>query len=498
MKSYQRTTTILLALILCLSLTAAYGESNAENMFSPETLILTGDTAGSLARLENHATLKYITLYNCPAVDLTPLATCKQLQSVTIHSDAAAVESDVYDLTPLTKCTRLRSLTLHGPCINNLSPLAKMQALTTLSIASLTADDYTPIASLRIRRLHIAGAPAEQIAVIFRALGKRLESAVISDCTLTQEANDAILQSTRLSSLRFEQTDGIDTSAAAWKGLKNLTGLQMTDCRLGGLSFLKNYAATVIVKLDTIRIDDTVCSVDFDKYFLKADNVPSNALLDFLDGTGGRWLYATVGMETGAVSPAVISALGHINSLLSLDVQAVSPDALNAANWSGFPKLEQLKLSASGTCDAGFLQSLAGLKRLSISHTAVTNSKALGTLASLKQLSLISCTLDRWDFLDRLIQLELFSSVDSNGPASLAFVKPLQQLDILALEAVPVTDLSPLTGHTLSYLYLYGCPINDYKPLETLQELSLLSCSTDAALPELGCRVLRQRMIATD
>ena len=496
MKPYRRTAALLIALAACLLLAHAHGESATPASPAPETLTLMGDITESLPQLGNNAALRHITLYNCPAVDLTPLTGCKNLQSVTIRSDAASMEADGFDLTPLARCGRLRSLTLQGPCVDDLTPLTKMQTLTTLSVSSLAVEDYTPITALRISHLRIAGAPAEQMAVLFHALGKRLESAVIGDCTLSQAANDAILQSTKLSSLRFERVDGINTNADAWTGLKNLTGLQMLDCRVDGLAFLKNYIATVIVKLEHITIGDTVCSVDFDKYFLETDNVPSDAMLAFIGGSGCRWLYATVGMETETVSPALIAALGDIGSLLSLDVQAVSPEAFTAANWYGFPKLEQLKISGAGACDAGFLPSFAGLRRLTISHTAVANSEAIGSLTSLKQLSLLSCTLDSWSFAERLVNLELFTTADSNGPVSLDFTQNLKQLDILALENAPVTDLSPLTGHTLSHLYLYGCPIDVYSPLATLRKLSLLSCNEGAALPGVPCRILHQRMIS--
>jgi len=489
MKPSKPLAVILSLLLLCLPACAA-----ADSGEAPQSLTL--KNAGTLSLPADCSALQTVTLINCPAMDLSPLAACPRLTSVTIVWQDGCCGTAPYDLSPLAQCARLTSLTLQGPCVEDLTPLEAMTALATLCVSSLAVKDYTPVTSLQLKHLSLSGVPGGQVGEIFTAIGRRLESAVIGSCTLTQEACGAILQAAKLTSLRFEQVEGIDTAADAWTTLTNLSSLQMTGCALNSLAFLSSFVATVIIKLDDVAVDGSVCSIAFDKYFLDCDNVPADAMLDFLSGSGRQWLYATVGMEAGTVSKAVIAAFADIGSLLSLDVERAAADAWSADVWQGFPRLEQLKLSDSGTVDLGFIPQLTALERLVISNTAVTGSDAVGNLPLLTQLTLLACELDSWDFLCGLTSLTLLTAAGCNGPTTLDFAPALKHLTSLALENAPITDLSPLTGHKLQSLYLYGCPIADYAPLTTLPNLALLSCSEDAALPQLSCRVVHARYFA--
>ncbi|MDD3921451.1 MAG: hypothetical protein PHO41_09800, partial [Eubacteriales bacterium] len=331
MKARKRIALMLALVLACLPLTA-WGEATTQ----AEAVTLEEEEISSLAFLAENTSLQTLTLYNCPAVDLSPLASCKKLTTLTIAWDESYAGGTAYDLAPLAKCTRLHSLTLEGACVNDLTALADLQTLSTLSVAGLAAEDYTPIAELPLSHLLLSGAPAEQVAAIFSALGRRLNSAVLGDCALTPEASAAVLQSTHLTSLRFEGVSGLATDAAAWSRLTNLSALQMDGCTLDSLDFLSNYVSTVIIKLENCTVNGTVCGVAFDKYFLETNNLPADTLLALLQSDGCQWLYATIQAETETVSGAVITRLGEISSLLSVDVQNVSADAWADACWSGF------------------------------------------------------------------------------------------------------------------------------------------------------------------
>ena len=485
----------LLAVLLVLLLlpAAAAAEENTAAV-PPDSLTLAGET-GDLTKLSGNQTLQSLTLIDCAAADLTPLASCKKLSSLTILWSEGFAGGNAYDLTPLAQCARLRSLTLEGACVGDLEPLRKMKAITALSVRGLAAEDYTPIQSLGLRHLELVGAPAEQIAAIFGKIGKNLESAVVADCTLTPEANAAILGCKELVSLRFENAAGIETGADAWAKLTGLASLSMNGCALPGLNFLSNFVSTVVVKLEAMEIGGVECSMEFDKYFLRTDGVPSEALLDFLGGDGRQWLYAAVDAGTGALSADVIAALAQCRSLLSLDARGVAPDAFTKDVWNGFPRLEQLKFSSGGTVDLGFLGNLKALRRLVISGTGLAQCDGIAALPALSQLTLIACRPDSWGFLSRLQALELLTVAGCGGPDSLSFTESMPRLKTLVVENTPLTDISSLQGPKLSFLSLYGCPVAEYAQLATLQSLSLLSVTGDAVLPALSCRVLHRQYI---
>ena len=490
----QRTAAlVLLAVLLFCTPVFAGGAAGPDS--DAEALVLDGEAGADLAFLSGYPNLRSLTLADCPAADLVPLRSCKKLKSLTILWQSASASGAVYDLTPLASCARLSALTLSGPCVSDLTPLQTVRALSSLTARGLGVADYGPVAKLDLRFLHLSGADGGQLAAVFQTAGKRLSSAVIGDCALTAEANGAILACSGLTSLRFENVTGIETDAGAWTKLIGLTALSMRGCALESLEFLSNFVSTVIVKLEDIRIAGTACSVQFDKYFLQAENVPSDALLGFLAAEGCRWLYATIGMKEGEITGDVIAALSGIHTLLSLDVQAVAEAALAPALWNGFPALEQLKLTGGRGAALGFLSRLPGLRRLVIADTAVTGTDAIGSLPLLSQLTLIGCAADSWEFLNRLPSLELLVAAGCDGPDDLQFTAAMPKLTALVLEGAPVTSLAALSGSRLAFVSLFNCPIEDYAPLSGLQSLRILSCNEGASLPQLACRVEHRRYI---
>jgi len=480
---------LLIAALLWFSAASA-GDSDLES------LSITGGGENALEALQEYPNLKSLTLEDCPAYDLTALAACSRLTTLTITWSDGYTGGAAYDLSPLKKCSRLTTLTLIGPGITDLSALAGIAKLTTLTVESTLVSDYSPIAELSLKHLRLFGADAESITAVFTAIGRKLESASVGDCTLTSEANDAILAGTRLLSLSFTNAEGIDGSSARWAKLSKLTSLTVNGGSVSGLDFCDTYVATVAVKLTDVFIGGQVCSVDFNKYFLVVSNVAADEMLKLVQGSGRRWQYATVRQSEGQTTADVIAAFADVASLLSLDVQGVAPGAFAPGVWEGFPKLEQLKLSGCESVSLSMLPELPGLLRLSVQNAAVSAADAIGGLRKLEQLSMINCTIEDWSFLDALsTKITLLNLSGCNGPTALAFVKDLAKLKVLALEYAPVTDLEPLAGLSVENLYLYGCDIADYTPLKTLKSLELLYCNADARLPSLSCRIVNQSVI---
>ena len=296
---------VLIAIVLWCGVAAA---GNADI----ETLTLTGGEAGNLEVLSAYPNLKTLTLLNCPVWDLTPLASRTRLTSLTIEWTDGYAASGTYDLTPLKKCARLNTLALIGQGISDLSALPGISKLTALTVHSAAAADYTPIEKLSLKHLRLYGADAEAVTGIFTAIGRKLESADIGGCVLTPEANDAILSSARFISLSFHNAEGIDGNSTKWLKLTKLTSLTMNGGSVSSLSFCDSYVATVAVKLTDVFLDGRICSVDFDKYFLKTSNVSQTELLKLLHGDGRRWQFVTINNETQPLSSDLITALSNI------------------------------------------------------------------------------------------------------------------------------------------------------------------------------------------
>lgn len=465
-------------------------------------LTLVGGTLTDLEGLANHPTLQSITLKDCPALDLSPLLSCSRLTSITLVWSEGYAGQATYALAPLAGCPRLVSLTLSGKCVDNLAALADMDKLTNLSVEGIAAADVSPIGSLTgLTSLRLYGASGEQVAMAFSGRSAKLTSAYLGDCTLTAEANTAILQHTRLKSLGFEKVEGVDATAGGWANLTALTSLTMDGGTLADLAFLKSYLATTVVKLSDIALGEsgTRCTVDFDKYFLKLDHVPSEQAVRMLAGHNRQWNYATLRMTGAQVSAEVIASLAGVKGLLSLDAQAVAPDAFTAENWRGFESLQQLKLLDCQQADLSMVNVLPALNRLALTNCSVTNETAIAGVPKLRGLSLVGCKVADWAFLDGLTcgkNLTTLSIAGCDGPGSLAFVANLPKLTTLAVEDSHATDLTPVATLTaLSDLYLYGTPIADYMPLASLANMQWLGCNEGAALPALHCRVENRRFV---
>lgn len=466
------------------------------------TLTLSSPALESLTGLSGHPNLQSLTLIDCPTLDLSPLADCPRLSRLTIRRSGGYVGDAGYDLTPLAGCQRLRALSLSGNCAADLGPIGYLAKLTELSVRHVPATDYSAIGALSgLSSLTLYGAPGDQVAAAFSGRSRKMTSAYLGDCTLSSAANEAILAHRRLTSLGFENVQGVDAAAAGWAGQGSLTSLLMEGGALWDLSFLSAFTETTVVRLRDIALgaDGARCTVDFDKYFCTLTDVPSDAVVEMLAGAKTRWNYATLRMAAGTLDAGVIAAFSEVSGLLSLDVDALGPDAFAPALWQGFASLEQLRLSRCQGVDLTAIASLPALKRLSLVGCALPANADLSQAKKLRSLSLIGCQVPDWTLLDGLTcgrYLTTLTLAGCGGPETLDFAAALQGLESLAVEGARATDLTPLAGLTaLQSLYLYGTPIADYAPLTALADLRLLGCDEAAALPSLLCRVERRAFV---
>ena len=245
---------------------------------------------------------------------------------------------------------------------------------------------------------------------------------------------------------------------------------------------------------------DTVCTVDFDKYFLALTDVPPAETLPMLTATMRQWNYVTLRMQNGQISPEQITALSGIKGLQSLDAQAVAAEAFAPECWNGFAGLQQLKLLGCKAVSLLPIGALPSLNRLALKDCDLNGESAIADMRKLRMLSLTNCAVDDWGFLDELTCGKSLTTVvlaGCDGLRSAAFASRLPALTDLVLEDTAIPELSLLTGLTnLRRLYLYGSPIADYAPLSALGALERLGCSENAVLPKLTAQVVRKRIIA--
>ena len=468
-----------------------------------ETLTVEGGALGSLKGLENHPSLRTLILKDCPALDLTPLTGCSRLSAVTLAWSAGFAGSGAYDLTPLTGCPRLNALTLGGACVTNLAPVAEMTGLQRFSATGLAAaTDFSPVGTLaNLAGITLYGATAAQVESAFAGLGRKLASAYLGDCELSPEANAAILKCRKLKSLGFDNVRGVDATAAGWGELDSLLCLEMKGGTLGDLQFLSAYTDTVGVKLTDVTVGEpgTVCTVDFDKYFLRLADVPSAEVVRILSGPKRRWNYATLCASREEIAPEVIAALAGVKGLQALEVQNVAPEAFTAETWRGFDSLRQLKLLDCRGAKLGALSGLSSLSRLILTGCTLAGEDAVSAMRKLSLLSLNACAVSGWGFLNELAcarTLETLSIAGCDGPESLAFAARLTNLSTLAVEDAPVTDLTPLSGlSALERLSVYGCPIADFTALAGLPGLKRLNVAEGIRTPGYNGRTDHRRLV---
>ena len=133
------------------------------------SITLRNSSIASLQQMTNLPDLEKLHLVNLPVDDLSPLATLQHLHTLTL-GDLPLLE----DLSPLADFPQLTALTLGGhlPMVKDLSPLGKLQNLTTLHLnLHLHPDehhcnDLSFLATLRgLRTLFIQGHPTSSLTL---------------------------------------------------------------------------------------------------------------------------------------------------------------------------------------------------------------------------------------------------------------------------------------------------------------------------------------------
>ena len=166
-----------------------------ESFTSLETLLLSDNEGLSLAGIGSVATLANLELARCglttspssppPSTlrtlnlmqnDLTDVSALRRLSS--LEELSLGLNERLADISPLAKLTALRSLSISGTAVTDLSPLASLTGLETLDIEGCRIESIEPLLGLKgLRTLYAAGCGLS--AAEIDALGQALPDCII-------------------------------------------------------------------------------------------------------------------------------------------------------------------------------------------------------------------------------------------------------------------------------------------------------------------------------
>ncbi|MBR6562217.1 MAG: leucine-rich repeat domain-containing protein, partial [Oscillospiraceae bacterium] len=405
--------------------------------------------------------------------DLSPLAQLTKLESLTL------TDNRISDLSPLGSLTELSFLQLSGNQIRDLSPLRDLPNLRSLYLDSNLIEDFSPLESmtslktLSLRKMEMS---LKQLESLREAL---------PECNIYCDENDIV----------EELTLGGETFMSDVKEL-NLAGRGITD-----ISVLEK--CTQLEKLD-----------------LRNNNISN---LDALSGlTELNWLC----LWNNKIED--IAALIPLAKLRYLDLDGNK--VTNLAPLKGLVELEELWLSDNSPRNLNALAELKNLTRLGLKNTELTEEgvEILCTLTKLKELTLEkndiaatwledleralpSCAIthDEPYFVFKVGDKEYRSTETDTIQAPNKALKSLQGLEEfkklkrLVVNDNQITDLSPLSKlSNLQELTLGnqssqsgGNRFSDLRPLSGLtglRKLLLDNCGVQDISPLAGLTGLRE------
>ena len=191
-----------------------------------------GKAESDVFTVEEMATLTTLRASNRDIKDLTGIEAAINLENFFVFmTEAEAIESTLSDLSPLAGLTKLRSLSIAGKMISDLSPLSGLVNLAELQLVVTNVSDLSPLSGLsNLKSLWFNHAP-------------------ISDLT-------PIARLTSLESLKFyyaesPSREGLSPSLEPLKGLSRLKKLAAARSRISDISPLAE-----LVNLEEVDLFD--------------------------------------------------------------------------------------------------------------------------------------------------------------------------------------------------------------------------------------------------
>ncbi len=332
---------------------------------------------GDLTGVEEATNLTYLHISNTSTLELSPLANLTNLTTLTLSksiSDLSSLAdltnltalslSPTSDISPLASLTNLTTLTLGGS-ISDLSPLASLTNLTTLTLGG-SISDLSPLASLtNLTTLTFGGS--------------------ISDLSLLPNL-------TNLTALRIYNTLISDISPLA--NLTNLTQLNLSLSPTSDISPLANLTNLTQLNLSLSSTSDI------------------SPLANLTNLTQ---------LNLSLSSTSDISPLANLTNLTQLDLRLPSDSTSDISPLANLTDLTTLSLGGS-ISDISPLAGLTNLTALRIYNTSISDLSPLVNLTNLTQLDLRGIQLSYPTILTHIPALQskgIHVSYDDRTPALL-------------------------------------------------------------------------------
>jgi Leucine-rich repeat (LRR) protein len=419
-------------------------------------IVLPSATFDNLDVIGGFPHLEELSLVNCGFFDLTPLAECSGLTTLSIGwDDDYTGEAGAFDLTPLMKLEDLTSLSLYGNGIESLNAFtsAAMKRIHTLVLSDTAIEDFsllskfTKLNTLTLDLLHSTGA-----AAAMNACPNTLKNLTLRRLILNP-----------------------DTDAAV-KRFKSLTSYTISDCDASDDLFYENLNAATELTLENVSLPSGIMvgEVYADKTTLVLRGVPEAMMIFLLDDSSAKLSDLTIDIET--LTDDLNDALRQKTALNTLTVGLAGDTDLAGDMWKRVTGINTVTIDSAGKTlsSTDFLSELPRVYTLTLQGVNVEDTAGLATLEYVTTLTIVGCRISDWSFLQnmkRVTTLKIYASALTDD--ALAYVAGMSALEDLRLDGNDLTDISALTASaTIRKLDILDNPIADYTPLLQMPNLS--------------------------
>ena len=420
-------------------------------MFDTESLTaitITDATFDNLDVISAFENLEELTLLNSGNFDLTPLANCESLTTLTLGWDdeymGAAGE---IDLTPLQDISKINSLALYGSGIRSIEPLESIcRRFRTLTLSDTAIEDFTPLKKFtKLTNLTLDLLHSSVAAEIMNTVPKDIKQLTLQRIILDEEAETA--------SHRF----------------KSLTDYSIIDCDISNATFYEELNKATRLTLSSIAIagGERIGEIYADKTTMVLRDVPEAVMISML-GTRSTAL-TTLTIDIADLTTELNDALKKKTSATSVTVNLTADVDLTGDMWNRLSGIRYLTISSTGNTltSTDFLDALTSMRTLTLSGVAIDNTAGIGVLDGISQLNVYGCRIGDWSFLSnlkRLATVKIYGSELEND--TLVYLADLPALDDLRLNGNNITDISELvTSDTIRKLDILDNPIDNYAAL---------------------------------
>lgn len=402
-------------------------------------------------------------------------------QEIRLDSKIVSItKTDLSDLSGLAQLTALESLTLNDNLIADLTPLAGLTSLSYLHLGNNNITDISPLKSLTaLRSLYLDGNKIDNLSPLESMTS--LTTLSLRNMELTREQLDLLERALPNCSIYCDEASVVE------------------EITIGGITFFTDVTELDLRSLNITDISELAKCTKLTKLDLRENNISN---LDALSGlTELSWLC----LWNNEIED--VAALLPLNKLTYLDLD--DNNVSNMAPLAGLENMEELWLSSNEPKNLNFLSSLPKLRRLGLKEIELTeeNVDTLCKLTTLEELAierndisvewleklqeaLPDCTITHdepyYTFTvgDTEYKSNDTDSISASGAEldTLDGIEHFKNLTSLNISSNQITDLSPLAP--LSKLYYLdasnvystgGNRFADLSPLAGLTELRSLS-----------------------